>query len=115
MFPKRNRYIAVLAAAAVLCSFLLVSTVAVAATEITVWGHADWEVTLGPFLDETVERFNQVHPDIKVTFQSFPNAQYGEKIMTALGAGPGPQLFEIGLPVSFPRCPSSSILMENTT
>lgn len=94
MFKGKKSVLMALTVLVALCSFMLVS-VAATSTDLTVWCWSDWEVTLGPFFQETVEKFNKEHPDIKVTLQSFPNVQFNEKILPALATGTGPQMFPV--------------------
>lgn len=43
-----------------------------------------------PMFPELVKQFNSINPDIQVEYELIPLAQYHDKLVTALGAGVGP-------------------------
>jgi raffinose/stachyose/melibiose transport system substrate-binding protein len=58
-------------------------------------GTLAWALTAGDerAYQDAVNRYNQRHPDAKITLQLFPNDPYKQKLLVAIGAGNPPDLF----------------------
>ncbi|SCW71802.1 multiple sugar transport system substrate-binding protein [Paenibacillus tianmuensis] len=67
------------------------------AGEITIWGHPyvsdNKKEQLKAFWNDTIAAFKQKYPDVKVNYEEIPWKGRGQKILTALAAGSGPDVF----------------------
>lgn len=83
------------------------------AGEITVWGHPyvgdDKKEQLKAFWNETIAAFKQKYPDVKVNYEEIPWKNREQKILTALAAGSGPDVF-YQLPDQIPQFAGNNAL-----
>ena len=59
---------------------------------LTMWQHS--YPPLNDWTENQIAAFEAEHPSIDVTFELVPFEEYNQKILTALAAGEGPQVFE---------------------
>lgn len=52
-----------------------------------------WDENVKEIVDESIERFNEKHPDVKVNVTYTPFKDYWTKLKTGLNGGSGPDLF----------------------
>ncbi len=75
----------------VVALLLLASSSALAQTKVTLWMH-DHPPRV-PLDKQLIAEFEQANPDITVDYQVVPVAEFDSKLITALSAGGGPDLF----------------------
>jgi multiple sugar transport system substrate-binding protein len=68
-------------------------TAAAAKARITHWQHH--HEARAAIVQSLVQKFTQEYPDMEVTFESVPYDAYFDKVVTALEAGSGPDVFQI--------------------
>lgn len=81
--------------------------------EITVWAHPytgnpDEEKAMW---DEIIASYNEEFPDVKVNFETIPWANRDQKILTALAANDGPDVF-YAIPDQMPQYADVGMLLE---
>ncbi len=97
MLRKRRKIctFGIVMAVALLMFALILGNTAMATTELVIWAWSDYEVLVFPLIQNVIDDFNVDHPDVKVVLQGFPGPQFNEKILPALSAGSGPQMFPV--------------------
>ena len=104
---KLRRLIASLTVSAVALSgsVLLAPMSKAADVELTMYS---WRVEDKAFYEDVIKSFTASNPGIKITFQSFPSADYQTILMSAMAAGKGPDIVHVRSPrhVHVTRCPT---------
>jgi len=91
---KLRRLIASLTVSAVALSgsVLLAPMSKAADVELTMYS---WRVEDKAFYEDVIKSFTASNPGIKITFQSFPSADYQTILMSAMAAGKGPDIVHV--------------------
>lgn len=91
---KLRRLIALLTVSAVaLSGSVLLAPISKAAdVELTMYS---WRVEDKAFYEDVIKSFSASNPGIKITFQSFPSADYQTILMSAMAAGKGPDIVHV--------------------
>jgi multiple sugar transport system substrate-binding protein len=66
-----------------------------ASGEITFWQHYGGD-SRPKLTNELIAKYKEKQPDLTITYETTPIAEYDKKLLTSLAAGTGPDLFAIG-------------------
>lgn len=90
-----SRHCVRLLALALIFVFTGLSAIQAAAEKVTIvhWQHHHEART--PVLQQMARQFEQTHPGVSIKFEPIPYDSYFDKLITSLGSGTGPDVFQI--------------------
>ena len=86
---------------ATVASFAMLGALAGPAYADVTLRFAIWDPNQKPAMDETMARFTELHPDIKVSIEVVPRADYVSKLETSIVGRNAPDVFWNALPDRF--------------
>ena len=90
--PGYKRTLALVIAAVVGLTGALLAPASAKTTKLTFWS---WRVEDKVFYESVIADFRKTNPNIEITFQAYPNAEYATILSSAMAAGKGPDIVHV--------------------
>ena len=90
--PGYKRTLALVIAAVVGLTGALLAPASAKTTKLTFWS---WRVEDKVFYESVIADFRKTNPNIEITFQAYPNADYATILSSAMAAGKGPDIVHV--------------------
>ena len=90
--PGYKRTLAIVIAAVVGLTGALLAPASAKTTTLTFWS---WRVEDKVFYESVIADFRKTNPNIEITFQAYPNAEYATILSSAMAAGKGPDIVHV--------------------